>query len=215
MTAELERRRSLLRRNHPGDSSVASLPLNDVRSGECGAGCVRDRGRGNSRSPSFRGRRPWNPLLRGGAPNRGCGRVIPSSVILAKRGSPIEGEAVHRRYPRGTNGGIPAQSARMTAEFERRQSLLRWNHRGDCVVAKSVRLRFLLVSKAALAPLLLLFVRDPLRRVRGRGRGCRLRLPLNDVREWRCAANRAHKKRGGRKNGRRGKICIDKQRHTW
>ena len=32
---------SLPRRNQPGDSSVAALPLNDVRESECAAGCGR------------------------------------------------------------------------------------------------------------------------------------------------------------------------------
>ena len=49
---------------------------------------------------------------------------------------------------------------------------------GDCVVAKSARLRFRLAAKASPAPLLLLFGRDPLRWVRVRG-GV-LRTPLND-----------------------------------
>ena len=40
---------------------------------------------------------------------------------------------------------------------------------GDCVVAKSAKLRFRLVAKASLAPLLLLFGRDPLRWVHVRG----------------------------------------------
>ena len=42
---------------------------------------------------------------------------------------------------------------------------------GDCVVAKSAQLSFHLTAKASLAPLLLLFGRDPLRWVRGRGGG--------------------------------------------
>ena len=108
------------------------------------------RGLGDSNPPSFRGRRPWNPLFRGTrptvdagdprfpsfrgravavesprqgqgstsslpllnhpgdsraerendvhngdcvpGPNRGCGRVALSSVILAKRGSPGQGQ---------------------------------------------------------------------------------------------------------------------------
>ena len=50
-------------------------------------------GRGSQNFPSFRGRRPWNP--------------------------PWRGRAVRHRYHRGTNGGIPARSARMTAEFEK------------------------------------------------------------------------------------------------
>ena len=47
----------------------------------------------------------------------------------------------------------------------------RWNQPGDCVVAKSARLRFRLAAKASPAPLLLLFGRDPLRWVRVRDGG--------------------------------------------
>ena len=84
------------------------------------------------------------------AENRGRGRVIVSTVILAKRGSPGQGQ--------GSAVSLP------------------WhNQRGDCVVAKSARLRFRLAVKASLAPLLLLFGRDPLRwvRVRDEGSGAR------------------------------------------
>ena len=82
--------------------------------------------------------------------DRGRARVALSSVILAKRGSPTQGQS-------GTS------------------SLPWWNHPGDCVVAKSARLRFRLAAKASLTPLLLLFGRDPLRwvRVRGVGSGAR------------------------------------------
>ena len=80
----------------------------------------------------------------------GRGRVALSSVILAKRGS-------------------HAQGLRGTSPLPQR------NHPGDCVVAKSAGLRFRLAAKASLAPLLLLFGRDPLRRVRVRDGGCRLR----------------------------------------
>ena len=51
-------------------------------------GSAPNRGRADPNSPSFRGRSPWNP--------------------------PSRGRAVYHRSPSATNGGIPAQSARMT-----------------------------------------------------------------------------------------------------
>ena len=64
---------------------------------------------------------PWNPPIRGRAVrHRGRGRVVVSTVILAKRGSPKEGHGSTLSLPSATIGGIPARSARMTAEFESR-----------------------------------------------------------------------------------------------
>ena len=54
----------------------------------------------------------------GNTPNRGRGRVASSTVILAKRGSPRQGQSSTSSLPSATNRGIPARSARMTAEFE-------------------------------------------------------------------------------------------------
>ena len=48
----------------------------------------------------------------------GRGRVTPSAVILAKRGSPGQGLSGAVSLPVQTNRGIPARSARMTAGFE-------------------------------------------------------------------------------------------------
>ena len=156
-------------------------------------------GREDLNSPSFRGVRstPWNPQLRGravrcrylGETNRGIparsARMTaetvdaggsPSPPSSSRSGDPQRrGNAVRCRYPYATNRGIPARSARMTAGFENALSLPLRNQPGDCVVAKSARLRFHLVAKASLAPLLLLFGRDLLRWVRVRGEGCRLR----------------------------------------
>ena len=54
----------------------------------------------------------------GHTPNSGRGRVALSTVILAKRGSPGQGQGSAMSLPVQTNRGIPAQSARMTAAFE-------------------------------------------------------------------------------------------------
>ena len=71
-------------------------------------------------SPSFSGVRstPWNPQLRG--------------------------NAVRRRYPGGTNRGIPAQSARMTADFERRGRSPHATNRG--IPARSARMTCIMVT---------------------------------------------------------------------
>ena len=58
---------------------------------------------------------PWNPPGQGHTPNCGRGRVALSTVILAKRGSPGQGHGSTLSLPVQTNGGIPARSARMTA----------------------------------------------------------------------------------------------------
>ena len=50
-------------------------------------------------------------------PNSGRGRVTPSAVILAKRGSPGQGLSSALSLPVQTNRGIPARSARMTADL--------------------------------------------------------------------------------------------------
>ena len=61
---------------------------------------------------------PWNPPVRGTRPtvDAGGSRPPPSS---SRSGDPLlRGNAVRCRYPHATNGGIPARSARMTADFE-------------------------------------------------------------------------------------------------
>ena len=100
------------RRRYPGRTNGGILrllaqALNDVQELRCVPGCCR--GRGSPRFLSFRGRRPWNP--------------------------PVRGWAVRCRYSHATNQGIPAQSARMTAEFESTSSLLSRNQRWDSSVA--------------------------------------------------------------------------------
>ena len=88
------------------------------------------RGRGGPSSPSFRGRRPWNPIMRGTRPTVDA-RGSPSPPSSSRSGDPpVRGRAVRHRYPGGTNRGIPAQSARMTAEFESASSLLSATNRG-------------------------------------------------------------------------------------
>ena len=77
------------------------------------------RGRGDSPPPSFRGRRPWNPPRRGNSPTVDA-EGSPSPPSSSQSGDPPRrGRAVRCRYPGATNGGIPARSARMTAEFEK------------------------------------------------------------------------------------------------
>mgnify|MGYP004601994263 CR=1 FL=1 len=53
---------SFPRWNHLGDSRAERE--NDVHNGDCVPGCVGERVRGDQSSPSFRGRRPWNPQRR-------------------------------------------------------------------------------------------------------------------------------------------------------
>ena len=110
MTAMFSEPLSLPRRSQPGDSSVASLPLNDSR--ECGRGRV-------ALSAVI--------LAQRGSPGQGLGSTSPwtrkpkPSVIQrgapAPRGIPRSGAG---QYVAGTSAepsrGIPARSARMTAE---------------------------------------------------------------------------------------------------
>ena len=56
----------------------------------------------------------------GHTPNSGCGRVFSSTVILAKRGSHTQGQSSTPSLPSATIRGIPARSARMTADFQHR-----------------------------------------------------------------------------------------------
>ena len=81
----------------------------------------------------------------------------------------VDAEAEGFCHSEGEARGIPDAGAGECV------SLAWQNQRGDCVVAKSARLRFRLAAKASLAPLFLLFGRDPLRwvRVRGVGSGAR------------------------------------------
>ncbi len=108
---------SLPRWNHMGDSSVAALPLNDVRKVRCAAGCIGDRWKrvrnartvdaGTQRFPSFRGRRPWNPPWRAEQSSSGRGRgswPFPSSSHSGD--PPVRGGAVRCRYPGRTYRGI-------------------------------------------------------------------------------------------------------------
>ena len=174
---------SLPRRNQPGDSSPAAQALNDVRKLKCGAGwgSVVDAETQALRHSEGCASTPWNPTIRGNAVR--C--RYPGGTIW---GIPAQSARMtadfqsRRRYPGGTNRGIPARSARMTADFQSRRrylgrtngGILRllaqalndrrfsepsplpcWNQQGDCVVAKSARLRFRLAAKASLAPLLL------------------------------------------------------------
>ena len=77
---------------------------------------VQNCGRGDQNFPSFRGRRPWNPLFRGTRPTVDAGG-LPSPPSSSRSGDPPRrGRAVRRRYHGGTDRGIPARSARMTCE---------------------------------------------------------------------------------------------------
>ena len=89
-----------------------------MRESECAAGCGAAWTRRLTTSVIQRPQAVESPE-EGQQPNSGRGGVALSSVILAKRGSPTQGRAVRRRFPGATNGGIPARSARMTAEFEK------------------------------------------------------------------------------------------------
>ena len=95
---------SLPRQSHSGDSSVALLPLNDVQELRCAAGCGGNRRKvvRNARTVDAGGSRPPPSSSRSGDP-------------------PVRGRAVRCRYPYATNRGIPARSARMTAEFQNRR----------------------------------------------------------------------------------------------
>ena len=97
-----------------------TLPLNDVHNGDCAPGCGDNVDAETQSSPSFRGRRPWNPTVRGTRPTVDAGG-FPLPPSSSRSGDPPRrGNAVRYRYLSATNGGIPARSARMTAEFEKR-----------------------------------------------------------------------------------------------
>ena len=112
-----------------------------------------------------------HPLLRH---SEAAGRGIPPSG--AEQYVTVDAETQILRHSEAAGRGIPHSGA---AQYVVVTSS---NHPGDCVVAKSAWLRFRITAKASPAPLLLLFGRDPLRWVRVRDEGCRLRLPLNDSR---------------------------------
>ena len=94
---------SFPRQNQPGDSRAERE--NDVQELKCAAGCIR--GRGSPSPPSFRGVRQY-PVE-----------------------SHMEGQSSASSLPVQTIGGIPAQSARMTAIFSEPLSLPWWNQPGD------------------------------------------------------------------------------------
>ena len=74
---------------------------------------------------------PWNPPCGGTRPAVDAGGS-PSPPSSSRSGDPpFRGSAVRCRSPSATNRGIPARSARMTAEFEKASSLPRWNQPGD------------------------------------------------------------------------------------
>ena len=128
-----------------------TLPLNDVQEGECSAGYI-DTVDARRACPLPSSSRSGNPPRRGKAVQH-RGRGDPKSPSFrGVRQHPVESPA-------------EAQSSTLSFPFS--------NQPGDCVVAKSARLRFRLTAKALLAPLLLLFGRDPLRWVRVRNEGCR------------------------------------------
>ena len=99
---------SLPVRNHPGDSSVASLPLNDVQELRCVPGCVGERGRG---------------------------RVALSSVILAKRGSPGQGQGSTLSLPWWNQQGDSRAKRENDSRISEPSPLPSRNHRWDSSVA--------------------------------------------------------------------------------
>ena len=113
----------LLRGTRPTvDAGELCLFPSSSRSGDppVRGNAVRRRGRGNSSFPSFRGRRPWNPLLRGmAASSVDAGELCLFPPSSRSGDPPLRGNAVRHRYLSATNSGIPARSARMTADFER------------------------------------------------------------------------------------------------
>ena len=97
------------RTNQQGDSSDASLPLNDVQevSAALGAAWIVSKGTESAL--------PWTRKPKVSVIQRGTQYPVES---------PMEGGKVRRRYPGGTICGIPAQSARMTAIFQSRHRYL-------------------------------------------------------------------------------------------
>ena len=77
------------------------LPLNDVRSSECVAGCVSGRADRSFRHSEGYASTPWDPPWRGRNPKSGRVRVTSSAVILAQRGAHMEGGAVRCPWTRG------------------------------------------------------------------------------------------------------------------
>ena len=109
------------------------LPLNDVQEGECSAGYIDTVDARESR-PLPSSSRSGDPPRRGKAVQH-RGRGDPKSPSFrGVRQHPVESPA-------------EAQSSTLSFPFS--------NQPGDCVVAKSARLRFRLAAKATFAPLLL------------------------------------------------------------
>ena len=113
------RTRSASLGSRPRQGLSLTLPLNDVQGFKCGAGGGGnvDAGAEGLRHSEAAGR-GIPPPVRGTRPTVDAGG-LPSPPSSSRSGDPpVRGGAVRCRYPGGTIWGIPAQSARMTAELE-------------------------------------------------------------------------------------------------
>ena len=111
-----------------------TLPLNDVRESECAAGCGAAWTRRLTTSVIQRPQAVESPE-EGQQPNSGRGRVALSSVILAKRGSPTEGQSSTLSLPRCNQRGDSRAERENDSRVSEPSSLPRQSHSGDSSVA--------------------------------------------------------------------------------